>query len=299
MEIHGWLILDKPLGFSSTQVLGKIRRSLRVKKIGHVGTLDPLATGVLVVAVGEATKLIPFLPTGPKIYDFVVRWGEARDTDDAEGKVIHTSSVLPTLKAIQGAVKNFVGTLDQVPPLYSAIKNQGQPAYKTARKGGIPPLNKRSVTIYDLKIMESIDLATTRFQVKCAGGTYVRALARDLALYLGTYGHVQDLRRLKDGLFSIQDTICMEKFSEVVHKSEDYPFLKSIETVLDDIPAVLLSSRDCQRIRQGLDIEADVYGIETSNLSMFSLFYDHSLVAMAVLQERRLYPRRVFNLNLL
>ena len=297
MVNNGWLIIDKPLGLSSTQVVGKVRRGLNVKKLGHIGTLDPLATGVLVVALGEATKLIPYMPTGPKVYEFDVRWGESRDTDDAEGKVIHQCQVYPTLLSINAVIPQFLGKIDQVPPIYSAIKTQGQPAYKAARKGETPVMKARQVMIHDLYVVEMIDEQTARFQVKCGGGTYVRSLARDLAIHLGTYGYVHSLRRLQDGLFNIQDTISLEKILEIGHKSEGYSLLRPIEAVLDDIPAVLVSADDAQRIRQGMDIQCDLK-TDTRDEHPVALFFEGNLLARAVFEEQRLRPRRVFNLTI-
>ena len=297
MPKHGWLIIDKPLGLSSTQVVGKVRRGLKIKKLGHIGTLDPLASGVLVIALGEATKLIPYLPTGPKVYEFEVRWGEARDTDDAEGKVINQCQIYPTLSAINAAIPHFLGVIDQVPPVYSAIKTQGQPAYKAARKGESPIMKTRQVIIHDLHIVEMIDEKTTRFQVKCGGGTYVRALARDLATQLSTFGYVHRLRRLQDGFFGIQDTISLEKALEIGHKSEDYSLIRPIEAVLDDIPAVPVSANDAQRIRQGLDINGGFSEV-TKDAQLIALFFENKLLAIAVNEEQRLYPRRVFNLTM-
>ncbi|RZI46906.1 tRNA pseudouridine(55) synthase TruB [Candidatus Finniella inopinata] len=296
MTISGWLIIDKPLGLSSTQVGGKIPRSLKIKKLGHVGTLDPLATGVLVIALGEATKLIPYLPTTLKVYEFEVRWGASTDTDDAEGQIIQQCQVYPTLSAINNALPHFLGQIDQVPPIYSAIKIQGQPAYKAARKGETPLMKTRQVSIHDLRVVEMVDEQTTRFQVKCGGGTYVRSLARDIALHLGTYGHIHSLRRLQDGLFGIHDTISLEKILEMGHKSEEHSLIKPIEAVLDDIPAVLVSEDDAQRIRQGMDIQSDLK-IGTRNEQPVALFYKDKLLAIAVLKEGRLHPRRVFNLT--
>lgn len=296
MKTHGWLAIDKPLGLTSTQVVGKVRRHFNVKKLGHVGTLDPLASGVLTIAMGEATKLIPYLPPNPKVYEFDIRWGESRDTDDAEGRVIRQCDVYPSLNSINAAIPNFTGQIEQVPPIYSAVKNQGRPAYKLARKGQTPVLNKRLQTIYKLDVVKEIDYHTTRFQVECNGGTYVRALARDLAVHLGTFGYVYSLRRLYDGLFSIDDTFSLEKVLEIGHNSGEHLFVKSIKAVLDDIPAVLVSDLEAQRIRQGLNI-CHSAGPTLKSGCHVALFLNQELVAIATEKDEDLWPCRVFKLN--
>jgi tRNA pseudouridine55 synthase len=284
-------------GLSSTQVVGRIRYHYKIKKLGHIGTLDPLASGVLTVAIGEATKLIPYLPPRSKLYEFDIRWGEARDTDDAEGEVINQSNVYPSLTSIKSALPHFTGCIEQMPPLYSAIKNKGQPAYKLARKGQPPLLQKRSQIIYKFDLIQAIDEHTTRFQVECNSGTYVRALARDLAIHLGTFGYVYSLRRLHDGLFSIADTFSLEKVLEMSHKSNEHLFIKPIKAVLDDIPAVLISDLDAQRIRQGLNI-SDYSDQSSVDSHPIALFLDQELIAMAKKEEGSLWPCRVFNLTI-
>jgi tRNA pseudouridine55 synthase len=253
-----------------------------------------LASGVLTIAIGEATKLIPYLPPRPKMYEFDIRWGEARDTDDAEGKIINHSSLYPSLRSIREALPSFTGQIEQIPPLYSAIKNKGQPAYKLARKGQTPVLQKRPQTIYKFDIIQEIDARTTRFQIECNSGTYVRALARDLATHLGTFGYIYSLRRLHDGLFSIDDTISLEKILEISHKSNEHHFIKPIKAVLDDIPAVLISDLDAQRIRQGLNMNDCSYQ-SMGDSHPVALFLDQELIAIAKNKEGSLWPCRVFN----
>lgn len=289
---NGWLILDKPLHLSSTQASNRIRRHFKLEKLGHIGTLDPLASGVLILAIGEATKLIPYLPIKPKTYEFEICWGEARETDDAEGKVTHTSSYYPTPDEIKDSICGFLGEINQIPPIYSAIKKNGQPAYKLARKGQTPFLTGRKIFIYDLKLTSMVNERISRFEVKCSSGTYVRSLARDLALSLQTYGYIYSLRRTQDSFFHIQDTFPLEKILEISHNSKEYPFIKTLEAVLDDIPAVSLTENEAQRIRQGLSIDSVCF----QHLSPIALFFNGRLLAMAISKEGRVFPQRVFNL---
>lgn len=290
----GWLTIDKPLGLTSVQIVGKTRSRFKLKKMGHIGTLDPLASGVLTLAIGEATKLIPYLPARSKIYEFDVRWGEARDTDDAEGQIINQSTVYPSLQEIKNSLPNFIGHIEQAPPLYSAIKNQGIPAYKLARKGLTPSLSKRTQIIYNFEITAEIDYQTTSFKVECNSGTYIRSLARDLALSLGTFGYVSKLRRLHDGLFSINETFPLEKVLEISHKSNEHLLIKPLTAVLDDIPAVLISSQDVHRIRQGLNIRNSFNQVFEESQPI-ALFCEQELIAIAKIKEDTLWPCRVFN----
>ena len=199
IPVHGWLVLDKPQGLTSTQAMGRTRRLLNGKKAGHGGTLDPLATGVLPLAFGEATKLIPYVMDGDKEYEFTIRWGEARDTDDSEGKVIASEGAIPDAAQIKAALPSFIGVIQQTPPKFSAIKIEGQRAYDIAREGGEPELAPRPVTIHTLEITGQPAAAETAFRVHCGKGMYVRAIARDLAAKLGTYGHIVSLRRTRAG----------------------------------------------------------------------------------------------------
>lgn len=249
--IHGWLVLDKPLGLTSTQALGKARRLVGGTKAGHGGTLDPLATGVLALAFGEATKVIPYILDGDKEYEFTVRWGQQTATDDAEGEVIAESPNRPTEAEIRAVFPSFFGQISQLPPLFSAIKVHGQRAYDLARAGQIPDIAPRPVMIYKLELVEMIDKDHTSFRVACGKGMYVRALARDLAILLGTKGHVVALRRTKAGPFRVENAFSLEKLEDLAHKGQAEEALLEIGAALDDIPGLNLSPSEAQRLRAG------------------------------------------------
>ncbi len=251
IPVHGWLILDKPLGLTSTQALGKSRKLLGGKKVGHGGTLDPLATGILPLAFGEATKLIPYVMDGNKEYEFTIRWGEQRSTDDAEGEVIASSKVRPSEIAIQQALAQFIGLIQQKPPAFSAIKLDGERAYDIARSGETPALVPRSVTIYELGMKSLPDADHATFHVTCGKGMYVRSLARDLAVVLGTYGYVSQLRRTKVGPFTLNHAISLEKLADLAHNGAALTALLALRAALDDIPGLQLTASEAQRLRAG------------------------------------------------
>ena len=252
--VHGWLVLDKPIGLTSTQALGKTRRLLGGKKAGHGGTLDPLATGILPLAFGEATKLIPYVMDGYKEYEFTVAWGEARDTDDAEGKVTAQSDKRPTDDEIRGALPAFTGVINQTPPVFSAIKLDGERAYDLAREGQKVELASRQVTVHAIELLDQPDADHARFRVACGKGMYVRSLARDLAMNLGTYGHVSELRRTRVGPFRIDGAISLEKLEDLSHKGAALTALLALKAALDDIPALILTASEAQRLRSGQSI---------------------------------------------
>lgn len=218
--VNGWIILDKPLGMTSTQASSFVRRLFKADKAGHAGTLDPFATGVLPIALNEATKTIPYVVDGQKVYQFQVTWGEQKSTDDVEGEVIATSSHRPTEESIKAVLPQFTGAIQQVPPPYSAIKINGQRAYQLARAGQEFEIKPRQVIIHDFQLasLDSKDCAT--FTVECGTGTYIRSLARDLALSLGTVGFVSSLRRLQVGRFKEEHTISLEKLKEIGYNPE-------------------------------------------------------------------------------
>src|SRR5215831_65547 len=201
VDIHGWIVLDKPVGMTSTHAVAAVRRLTSARRAGHAGTLDPLASGCLPIALGEATKTVPFVMDGRKRYRFTVQWGEERDTDDAEGRVVETSSARPEEAAIRTALPTFTGTIAQVPPRFSAIKVEGERAYDLARDGEVVELEARPVEIGRLELHELPDADHAVFEAECGKGTYVRALARDLGRLLGSYGHVCALRRTAVGPF--------------------------------------------------------------------------------------------------
>lgn len=250
-NFHGWLILDKPLGLTSTQALGKVRKLLGGKKAGHGGTLDPLASGVLPLAFGEATKLIPYVMDGDKVYEFTITWGEQRDTDDAEGAVIARSDQRPIKEDILQALGQFRGIVNQRPPNYSAIKLDGKRAYDIARAGGEPLLVERQVLITQLELKTILDQDHAAFKVVCGKGMYVRSLARDLAAALGCFGYVSYLRRVRVGNFGLESAISLEKLEELSHNGTALQALLAMEAALDDIPGLHLEASEAQRLKNG------------------------------------------------
>ena len=249
--INGWLVLDKPAGMTSAQAVAAARRAFDAAKAGHAGTLDPMATGVLPIAFGEATKTMRFAQDGTKRYGFTVRWGQARDTDDAEGAVTATSDVRPNAEAIRAVLPRFTGAIEQVPPAYSAIKLQGERAYDLARAGESPELAPRTVLIEELTLAALPDADHAEFQAVCGKGTYMRALARDIAAALGTLGHISALRRLQVGSFRLEDAILLEDLPALDDKAAVERFLLPMEAALDDIPAVVLNQEEAHRLRCG------------------------------------------------
>lgn len=249
--IHGWLVLDKPLEITSTQAVGKCRWLYNAKKAGHAGTLDPLASGILPIAFGEATKTVPFAQEAGKTYRFTIRWGESTTTQDAEGDVVATSDVRPTRDAIEAALPQFIGDIEQVPPKFSAIKVDGERAYDLARAGEDVELEARPVRIDDLTILDmpSDDLCV--LEMRCGKGAYVRSIARDLAHALHTEGHVAALRRTQVGPFTTDDAITVAALEDLVHKACALEALLPVETALDDIPALAVTDGEAFQLRQG------------------------------------------------
>lgn len=249
----GWVIIDKPLGRTSTQMVGAVRRAFGIKKVGHAGTLDPLATGVVPIAIGEATKTVAFAQDYKKAYDFRVQWGENRDTQDAEGQVTATSDVRPTREAIEALLPEFIGDIQQIPPQFSAIKIDGQRAYDLARKGEEIEMKPRPVTVYDLKIME-YDENWVDLQLTCGKGTYVRSIARDLAEKLNTCGYVSKLRRLYVGPFSLENAISLDFLEKHVKNPLLEDYLLPIEKALDDILVFPITKEEASKLANGLRI---------------------------------------------
>jgi len=289
--VHGWLVLDKPPGLTSAAALGVVKRALGGAKAGHAGTLDPLATGVLPLAIGEATKLVRFAVAGRKTYAFTIRWGEQRTTDDAEGAVAATCPARPDGAAIAAALPEFVGTLLQQPPIYSAIKVEGHRAYALARRAAAPELARRAVTIERLALLLVPDPDHARFEMVCGSGVYVRALARDLAARLGTLGHVAALRRTRVGPFTIAQAIPLDKVVALRHSPALANCLLPLETVLADIPALSLSDDEARRMRLGQSI-AVAHAADATVCAMAG----GKPVAVAHVAGGVARPERVFNL---
>ena len=296
---HGWLIIDKPYGMTSARAVGAIKRSSGAK-VGHAGTLDPLATGVLPLALGEATKTVRFATAGEKCYRFRVRWGEARDTDDREGIVIAETAARPDAAAIAAALPRFVGTILQCPPAYSAIKLAGRRAYALARAGRPPELAARPVEIAELRLLSAADRDHAEFEAVVGGGTYVRALARDLAAALGTLGHVAELRRLSVGRFGEGQAISLDCAVALGHSLAASEHLLPIETALDDIPALAVTADEAARLRHG-QLVAPHDECERARLdhiddgTIVGARHDRLLVALARIEAGRLRPVRVIN----
>jgi tRNA pseudouridine55 synthase len=299
-DVHGWIVLDKAVGMTSTQAVGAIKRLFQCKRAGHAGTLDPLASGCLPIALGEATKTVPFVMDGRKIYRFTVRWGQERDTDDADGAVTATSDARPTRAAIEALLPGYTGTVSQVPPRYSAIKVDGERAYDLARDGETVELAARPVQIHRLEIVNLPDPATTDFEAECGKGTYVRSLARDIGRALGCYGHIQALRRLAVGPFAGSDMISLEQLTVLCDRTAagEGSFagtLLPVETALDDIPALAVNRSDAARLQRGQS--ALLRGRDAPIVrGMVYVTVSGQLVALAEVDRGEIVPKRVFNL---
>ena len=253
--VHGWVVFDKPLGMSSTQGVGKIRWLFDAQKAGHGGTLDPLATGLLPIALGEATKTVQWAMDGRKKYEFRIKWGAETETDDLEGKISAQSAARPTQSRIASILNGFIGEITQVPPMYSALKIDGARAYDLARAGERPEMKPRQVLIEELRLIDGSNPDHADFEVVCGKGTYIRALARDMGRKLGCLGHLSMLRRTQVGPFTENDMISLETLEELSHKPDRDEalrgVLRSIETVLDGIPALAVMDGQATQLRQG------------------------------------------------
>lgn len=302
-QINGWINLDKPIGLTSTQAIGRIRLILNPAKIGHAGTLDPLATGVLPIAMGEATKTIPYIQDALKTYLFTVTWGEQRTTDDAEGEVMETSDNRPSQKDIEAALPAYIGDIEQTPPQFSAIKIDGQRAYDLARGGSDVEIKARKVFIESIEIT-SHDEQTTTFRMICGKGTYVRSIARDLGLDLECLGYVSMLRREHVGAFTTQTTISLDKLSEMSYQDALEHAVYPLESALDDIPALPLSEAEVARLKNGQFLSfvsrADFHRIENLALEQNNgealAVFDDQAVAIVEINKATIKPVRVFNL---
>jgi tRNA pseudouridine55 synthase len=256
--VHGWVAFDKPLGMSSTQGVGKIRWLFDAEKAGHGGTLDPLATGLLPIALGEATKTVQWAMDGRKKYEFRIKWGAETATDDLEGEIKATSVLKPNQVSIESILTEFLGEITQIPPIYSALKIDGARAYDLARAGETPEMKPRQVLIEELKLLDGINPEQADFEVVCGKGTYIRALARDIGRKLGCLGHLTLLRRTQVGPFTEKDMISLESLEELSHKPDRDEALQgalhSIETVLDGIPALAVIDGQAAQLRQGQSV---------------------------------------------
>lgn len=293
-DVSGWLVIDKPAGLTSNAVVNKVKWAFNAKKAGHAGTLDPEATGVLAVALGEATKTVPFITDALKAYEFTVRLGQATNTDDAEGEVIAQSDLRPSDDQIKEALSPFVGEIMQVPPKFSAVKIDGQRAYKLARDGEDLELAARPLWVESLILMDRPDADHVVLELVCGKGGYVRSVARDLGAALGCHGHVLRLRRVWSGPFSAAEGVSMERIEELARSEEIDDLLLPIEIALDCMDEVKATDEGAVRLRNGnpgMVIARDVeYGDECW------ASHDGKPVAVGVFKSGELHPNRVFNL---
>lgn len=295
-DINGWLIIDKPRDIGSTQVVNLTRRLFNAKKNGHAGTLDPFATGVLPIAFGEATKVLPYVTDGDKEYEFLLQFGASTNTDDSEGEVVERCEKIPTEDEIKQVIPLFIGKIKQTPPMYSAIKINGERAYKLARDGQQVDMPEREIEIFDLRFLEMNANRQARFWVKCSKGTYVRTLGRDIALKLGSKGYLQELRRTKCGKFLIQDAILLEKIKNMVHIDDLSKNLLPLETSLRDIADLAVSEADALKLKQGQSLSPKSYQVQQHLGQEMVAFSQGKLVAIVRIEEKRISPVRVFNL---
>jgi tRNA pseudouridine55 synthase len=299
-DIHGWVVLDKPVGMTSTHAVGAIKRLFQAKRAGHAGTLDPLASGCLPIALGEATKTVPFVMNSRKIYRFTVRWGEERDTDDADGQITAKSDQRPAPTEIESLIPRFTGTIAQVPPCYSAVKIEGERAYDLARDGAAIVLEPRPVDIHRFELVDVPDPDHAEFEAECGKGTYVRSLARDMGRVLGCLGHIAALRRQSVGPFDESELISLEQLASMCHRAAAgeanlAEALLPVETALDDIPALAVSRADAARLQRGQTVllrgrDAPIFH------GMVYVTASGRLVALSEVDRGEIVPKRVFNL---
>lgn len=319
--VNGWLVLDKPHGMTSTQAVGAVRRAFDAQKAGHAGTLDPLATGILPIALGEATKTVPFAVDGDKAYRFTVAWGGETTTDDIEGPVTQTSDLRPTRAAIEALLPQFVGEVMQTPPQFSAIKIAGERAYDLARSGEVVEIQPRLVHIHALRIVDMPDGNSTVFEAECGKGTYVRAIARDLGRLLGCYGHVTVLRRTRVGAFTEERAVTLDRLRLAAFGSAEPPpprdphadpkdrpppkpvnieavsqYLEPVESALEEIIGLVVTPSDATLLARGKSLV--IRGRDAPIQSgMAYAMCKGRLVALGELEKGQLHPTRIFNLS--
>ncbi len=287
-DVHGWIVLDKPVGMTSTHAVAVVKRTLNAKKAGHAGTLDPLASGILPIALGEATKTVPFVMDGRKSYLFTVAWGAETNTDDAEGEVVARTEGLPSPAEIEALLPRFTGSIQQVPPRFSAIKIQGERAYDLARDGEVVELQPRVVEIDRLALVHHEGNRSV-IEADCGKGTYVRAIARDLGRALGCLGHIAALRRTRVGPFSDADAVTVD------HVATDPAALRPVETALSDLPSIAVSRDMAGRLMRGQSII--LRGREAPISGKVYATCGGVLVAVGDVERGELVPHRVFNLG--
>ncbi len=296
LDVNGWIVLDKQPNITSTQAVAAVRRIFKAKKAGHAGTLDPLASGILPIALGEATKTVPYVQDGRKVYRFTVRLGIETDTDDAEGKATAQSDKRPSREDVLALLPTFTGTIMQTPPQFSALKVDGERAYDLARSGEKVELAAREIEIGSFLLVAMPDADHAEFEVECSKGTYVRSLARDIGRKLGCFGHVSALRRTLVGEFAEKDTVDLVKLEQAsADQAALYALLKPVAAGLESLPSVSVSQSDAQRLVQGQSVflrgrDAPIFQGEVA------VSVSGALVALAEMESGALHPRRIFNL---
>ena len=305
LKINGWVNLHKPAGVTSTQMVSKVRWALNVQKAGHGGTLDPLASGVLPIALGEATKTVNFAQDAMKTYIFEVTWGEQRSTDDAEGDTINTSDKRPSQDNIEAILDNYVGDIEQTPPQFSAIKINGERAYDIARDGDVADIKSRPVYIEALGITEHTG-DTTTFECYCGKGTYIRSLARDMGLQLGCFGYISMLKRTKVGVFELNNAISLDIIENLRDNPTQEDVVLPLQTVLDDIPVLALQDQEATRLKNGQSLtfitRPDIERLNAANINWKDDKGDIALaslndtpIAMVEVMGGNIRSLRVFN----
>ncbi len=291
-KVDGWLIIDKPLGITSSKVVGNVKFLTKAQKVGHGGTLDPLASGILPIGLGEATKTMPFIVDASKEYEFTVEWGSATDSDDKEGAIIHSGGHMPTEEEVQSVLGKFTGSIQQVPPAYSAIKVDGKRAYKLARDGEVVELQPRTVEIQSLTLVShDVESNASSFHVECGKGTYVRSLGRDIALKLGTWAHITVLRRTRVGPFGLDRAISLEKLEQLGHSAPAAEYVLPVVTALDDILAFAITESEVSDIKYGRSIQSS-----KAKQGTLVLMAGETPVAIAEAEDGVIRPLRVFNM---
>ena len=292
--VHGWVVLDKPYGLGSTSAVGKVRWLFTAQKAGHAGTLDPLATGILPIALGEATKTVPFMVDAKKGYQFTLTFGANTDTWDTEGEVTETSDVRPSEATILKALPQFIGDIEQIPPRYSAIKVDGKRSYDLARSGEIVELKSRRVTVDSFDLL-SFDGERATFEVGCGKGTYIRSLARDLAAALETCGHVTMLRRTWVGPFHLEQSFTLDALEKLCHRDAVSDALRPVETALDDIPVLALTEQEVIELKHGRAIVLTP-SLMAENPEWIVAMLEDKVIALCNAIDGQLWPKKVFNL---
>ena len=293
-NINGWIIIDKPAGITSTGVVSKIKRAFNAKKVGHAGTLDPDATGVLPIALGEATKTIPHIMNDIKCYHFCIKFGEATDTDDATGQIIYKSNKRPDDDKISALLPKYTGFIEQKPPNYSAIKVNGVRAYNLARSGKQLKLRARSLFVKELKFLERVDDDHALLQLTCGKGGYVRSIARDLGKDLKCFAHVKWLKRIWSGPFELENSISLQKLDEKRELSALKQFLQPIEVGLQNLPFVTCKTKDVDHIANGRSIIVSPTEIEADKTCWIEC--NGKALALGTVRDSQFYPSRVLNI---